>query len=75
MSTRFARFVVECGGVFIKSELVKIFLSKIDKRLPDFATPRIIINYEGRARLAQAYAKVQRCNKALCEHNVTDMVS
>jgi len=47
MYTRLAQFVVELEGIFGESQLVKIFLSKIDKRLLDLATPRIIINYKG----------------------------
>ena len=66
MYTRLARFAVESRGVFAESQLVKIFLSKIDKRLLDLATPRIIINCKGRARVAQAFAKVERCDRALC---------
>jgi hypothetical protein len=69
------RFVVEPGGVFAESQLVKICLSKIDKRLLQLALPRIILDYEGRATLAQAFAVVERCDRTLCQHNATDMVS
>ena len=75
MYTQLARFVVESGGVFAESQLVKIFFSKIDKRLLDLATPRIILNYQGRATLAQAFAEVEMCDWALCQHDATDMVS
>ena len=54
---------------------MKIFLSKIDKKLLDLAILRIIINYEGRATLTQAFAKVERCDRAFCHHDATDIVS
>jgi hypothetical protein len=75
MYTRLTQFAMESGGVFAESQLVKIFLSKIDKRLLELATPRIILNYDGKATLAQAFAKVEKCDKALCQHDATDMVS
>ena len=75
MYTQIARFVVESGCIFAESQLVKIFLSKIDKRLLEFASPRIILDYEGRATLAQAFAEVERCDRALCQHDATYMVS
>ena len=56
MYTRFARFVRESGGVFAKSPLVKLFLSKIDKRLLELALPMIIIEFGGRTTLAEAFA-------------------
>jgi len=74
MYTRLAPFVVESGNVFVESQLVKIFLSKIDKRLLDLATPRIIINYEGRTTLAQVFDEVKRCDRALYQYDATDMV-
>ena len=67
--TRLARFVVEGGGIFAESQLVQIFLSKIDKRLFELASPRIIHDYEGRAMLAQAFSVVERCDRALCQHD------
>lgn len=75
MYTRLTRFAVESGGVFAESQLVKIFLSKIDKRLLELATPRIILNYDGKATLTQAFAEVEKCDRALCQHDATDMVS
>ena len=70
-----ARFAVESGRVFVESQILKIFLSKIDKKLLNLATPTIIINYKGQEMLAQAFAEVERCDKALCQHDATDMVS
>jgi hypothetical protein len=55
--------------------LSKFFLSKIDKRLLELASPRIILDYEGRATFAQAFAVIERCDRALCQHDATDMVS
>ena len=73
MYTRLARFAVESGGVFAESQLVKFFLVKIDKRLLELTSPRIILDYEGRAMLTQAFAVVERCDRTLCQHNVTNM--
>lgn len=74
MYTRLARFAVEYAGVFAASQFVKIFLSKIDKRLLDLATPRIILSYVDKVTLTQAFAKVEKCDKALCRYDATDMV-
>ena len=59
MYTRWARFVGESGGVFAESQLVKVFLSKIDKCLIDLAWPMIVMDYAGRVRLAEAFAVVE----------------
>ena len=75
MYTRLARFVVESGGVFGESQLVKIFLFKIDKRLLELAPPRILLDYEGRATVAEAFAVSERCDRTLCQHDASDMVS
>lgn len=66
---------MELGGVFVETQLVKMFLSKIKKRLLDLAMPRIILNYDGKATLAQAFAMVEKCDRALWQHNAIDMVS
>ncbi len=50
------RFTVESRDVSTESQLVKIFLPKIDKWLLDLATPWIIFNYDGKDTLAQAFA-------------------
>jgi hypothetical protein len=75
MYTRLARFAREFGGVFAESQLVKVFLSKIDKRLLDLALPRIIMEFGGRTTLAEAFAIVGQYDRALCQHDVTDLVS
>ncbi len=75
MFTRLARFAVESGGVFAESQIVKKILSKIDKRLLELASPRIILDYKGKATFAQAFAVVERCDRALCQHDAADMVS
>ena len=43
MYTRLAKFARESGSVFTESQLQKVFLLKIDKRLLDLALPRIIM--------------------------------
>ena len=75
MYTRLSRFARESGGVFAESQLVKVFLSKIDKRLVDLALPKIIIEFGGPATLAEAFTIVEQCDRALCKHDATDLVS
>jgi len=75
MCTRLVQSAIVSKGIFVESKLVKIFLSKIYKRLLDLTTLRIIINYKGQETLAQAFTKVQRCDRALCQHDAIDKVS
>ena len=75
MYTRLARFARESGGVFAESQLLKVFLSKIDKRLLDLALPKIIMKFGGRTTVAEAFAIVGQCDRALCQHDATDLVS
>ena len=35
----------------------------------------IIMEFGGRATLAEAFANVEQCDRALCQHNATDLVS
>ena len=74
MYTRLVRFARESGGVFAKSQLAEVFLSKIDKRLIDLALPRIIMDYGGKATFAKAFAIVEQCDRALCQHDDTNLV-
>ena len=75
MYTRLAKFAREWGGVFPESQLIKVFWSKIDKRLIDLVLPMIIMEFGGRATLAEAFAVVDLCDRALCQHNANDLVS
>jgi hypothetical protein len=75
MYTRLARFARESRGVFAENQLVKVFLSKIDKRLLDLVLPKIVMEFDGRATLAEAFAVVEQCDCALCQHEATDLVS
>lgn len=43
---------------------MEVFLSKIDKRFLEFALPRIIMEFGGRAILAEAFAIVEQCDCA-----------
>ena len=72
MYTRLARFARESGGVFAKNQLVKVFLSKIGKHLLGLTLPKIIMEFGGRATLAEAFAIVEQCHRALCQHDATD---
>jgi hypothetical protein len=75
MYTRLARFARESGGVFAESQLEKVFLSKIDKFLLDLVLSKIIMEYNGRATLVEAFAIVEQCDRVLCQHDATDLVS
>ena len=75
MYTRLVRFSKESRGVFVKNQLVNVFLSKIGKRLLDLALPMIIMEFGGRATLAEAFIIVKQCDCALCQHDATDLVS
>ena len=74
MYTRLVRFSRESGGVFAKNQLVKVFLSKIDKHLLDLALPRIIMEFDGQVALAEAFAIVKQYERALCPHDAIDLV-
>jgi hypothetical protein len=54
---------------------VKFFLSNIEKRLIDLALPKIIMDYDVRAILVEAFAIVEQCDRILCQHDTTDLVS
>ena len=75
MYTRLARFARESGGVFVESQLVKVFLSRIGKCLLDLALPRIIMEFGGRTTLTETFAIMEQCDRALCQHDATDLVS
>lgn len=75
MYIRLVRIAVEYGDVFTESQLVKIFLLTIDKRLLDLATPRIIPNYDGKTTLAQVFAKIGKCDRAPCNDDAMHIVS
>ena len=61
--------------MFAESQLVKVFLSMIDKCIMDLALPMIIMEFGGQATLAEAFAIVEQCDRALCQYNATDLVS
>lgn len=75
MYTHMTWFVVELRGVFAESQLVKILLSKINKRLFELTSSWIILDYESRIMLAQIFVVVERYNRTLYQHDDTDMVS
>ena len=66
MYMRLARLAEESGGVFVEGQLVKVFLSKIDKRLFYLALPRITMEFGGRTTLTKALSIVEQCRRALC---------
>ena len=74
MYTRLVRFAKKSRGVFAESQLVKVFLSNIDKCLLDLALPMIIMEFGGRAILAEAFVIVKQYDRALCQHDAIDLV-
>lgn len=54
--------------------MVKVFLSKIDKRLLDLALPKIIMDFGGRTTLAGAFAMVDQCVRPLYQHHGIDFI-
>ena len=75
MYTRMAKFERESRGIFVENQLVKVFLSKIDKHLIDLALSKIIMNYGGRAILANASAVVEQCDRGLCQYDAINLMS
>jgi hypothetical protein len=59
MYTRLARLAAEAGDVFTERQLVKIFISKLDKRMIELISPHLHFRYHGNATLAQAFAEVE----------------
>ena len=52
MYTRLARLAAEAGDVFTERQLVKIFISKLDKQVVDLITSRLFFDYHCNASLA-----------------------
>lgn len=75
MYTYLVQFIVESRGVSVESQLIKIFLSKINKRLLDLATLRIIFNYNGKAILTQIFVEIKKYIKVLCQYDTIDIVA
>ena len=59
-------FARESGGVFAESQLMKVFLSKIDKRLIDLALPMIIMDYGVRTTLIERLLPLLSSMIVLC---------
>lgn len=57
-----------------ESQLVTVFLSKINKRLLDLAPPRVIMDPSSRTTLRKAFAIEEQYDHALCQHDATDLV-
>ncbi len=75
MYTRLARLAAEAGDVFTERQLVKIFISKLEKRMVDLISPRLLFEYHGNATLAQAFAEVEVLDRALGVSEATDLVT
>ena len=66
MYARLARFAKESGDAFTERQLVALYMGKQDKKLQDMAHPYMLLQYGGRATLAQAFAIVEQLDKGLC---------
>lgn len=75
MYTRLARLAAEAGDVFTERQLVKIFISKLDKRMVELITPHLLFRYHGNATLAEAFAEVEVLDRALGVSEATDLVT
>ena len=75
MYTRLARLAAEAGDVFTERQLVKIFISKLDKRMVELITPHLLFRYHGNATLAQAFTEVEGLDRALGVSEATDLVT
>jgi hypothetical protein len=75
MYTRLEKFARESEGVFAESQLVKIFLSKINKIYINSMLQNIIMDYNGHVILAEAFPIFEQCDCALYQHNDIDVVS
>lgn len=65
MYTRLLRFAKESRGVFVGSQLVKVFLLKIYKYFFNLAMPMFIMDHGGRTTLVEAFAIVELCDHTL----------
>ena len=54
---------------------MKVLLLNIDKHLCDLVLPRIIINYGGRTTFEEVFTIVKQCDRVLCQHDATNLVS
>lgn len=54
---------------------MKLFLSKIHKPSFDLVLPRIIMDCGGQVTLAEAFAFVEQCDRALYQHDAIDLAS
>lgn len=60
MYTCLVWFIEELRGIFTKSQLNEIFLSKIDKKFLNLSILRIIFNYDSKATLTYVFAEVKK---------------
>lgn len=75
MYTYLIWLVVESRGIFAKSQLIKIFLSKINRRLLDIDIEKNILNYDCKTTLAQAFTKVKKYNRVIYQHDAIDIIA
>lgn len=70
-----SRLAAEAGDVFTERQLVKIFISKLDKRMVELISPHLLFRYYGNATLAQTFAEVEELDRALGVSKATNLVT
>ena len=66
MYARLARFARESGDAFTERQLVALYLSKQEGHIFKMVHPQLLLQYGGRATLAQAFALVEQLDNGLC---------
>jgi hypothetical protein len=75
MYVRLAQFVRESGEAFTEQQLVALYMEKQDKKLQDMAHLYMLLQFGGRAILAQAFAIVEQLDKGFCVEETGRMLS
>ena len=70
MYARLARFAKETGDVFTERQLVALYMARQDKHLQQMAHPQLLLDYGGRATLAEAFSLVEQLDQGLCVEEV-----
>ena len=66
MYSRLARFAKETGDAFTERQLVALYMARQDKHLQQMAHPQLLLDYGGRATLAEAFSLMKRLDQGLC---------
>ena len=75
MYARLARFAKEPGDAFTERQLVALYMAKQDKHIQKIAHPQLLLTYEIRVTLAQAFSLVERLDQRLCVEEASRLPS